>query len=369
MIQNNELYLEIGKVLLLITMIIIGVSILYWYLKRRFPADDTSFPYYFIHFEPKNGLELQTPFWASIFVPVILFLCTGVFAWWGTPPDVSAEGFKTFLLISKLPIALLALAIPLAVLTGRIHGTKQTALQIEKTILQIENTKIQINETKQKNKTDLYLAHNKHFNEHIEVCTRNAPKNLFSSEYKLTINSWLLYKRLYPDSSLRDGFGKINKEHVKDLVQAMSALNNLANEFANLTKNDIQYELTELIPSLLNQICRHLCIHNPEQFILGKLSDSNSSKKSISTTSFVTSSQYFYDIVDYFKILPSMILSFELSEKEIIELHTTTAQEFSELWVLEPEFRESLNLLIKNSLKLDNLAKFKGNSLSFNTHF
>ncbi|ABZ75871.1 hypothetical protein Shal_1303 [Shewanella halifaxensis HAW-EB4] len=151
-------------------MIIIGVSILYWYLKRRFPADDTldtSFPFYFTHFEPKDGLELQTPFWASIFIPIILFICTGIFAWSGSTPDLSAQGFITFLLISQLPIGLLALAIPLAVLTGRIHGTKQTALQIEKANVQIENTEKQILETQQKNKTDLYLAHYKHFSEHL----------------------------------------------------------------------------------------------------------------------------------------------------------------------------------------------------------
>ena len=225
---SNELYLEIGKLFLLIIMIITGVSILYWYLKRSFPADDTldtSFPFYFTHFEPNDGLEVQSPFWASIFIPVILFFCTGIFAWYGTTPNLSAQGFQTFTLISQLPIGLLALAIPFAVLTGRIHGTKQTALQIDKANKQIANTETQIRATEQKNNTDLYLAHYKHFCEHALVTEELLNKRkLFIGHSKISINKRACYKNLYPGSSLTTGIGQLSSDNANNILSELTSI-------------------------------------------------------------------------------------------------------------------------------------------------
>ncbi|MGS0724587.1 hypothetical protein ACVBKF_00245 [Shewanella sp. 0m-11] len=251
--QEYQIYFEVGQLFLLIAMIIIAVSILYRYLKRRFPVDDTldtSFPFYFTHFEPANGLELQTPFWASIFVPVILFLCTGVFAWWGTTPDVSAEGFETFLSTSQLPIGLLALAIPLAVLTGRIHGTKQTALQIEKTKLQIE-------ETQKKNKTDLYLAHYKHFCEHLSEIEKNLNSNELNKflipQAKFTFNKKLTYKTLFPKSSLSYGITEISPFMFKSLDKTIVSIYEESSKIIknqNANKRDFRNFFVEVSSSI-----------------------------------------------------------------------------------------------------------------------
>jgi len=193
---------EFDKLLLLILLIVAGIRFLHWCLKRRFPVEsieNDSYPFYFTHFDPNNGLERQSPFWASIFIPIILFCSTGIFVWIETTPNVSAEGFNTFISISQLPIGLLALAIPLAVLTGRIHGTKQTALQIEK-------TQNQIDETQQKNKTDLYLAHYNFFSNYLAEMS-----NSFSNDKALKAHSVLrfdvnhLYRNLYPNSSMSSG--------------------------------------------------------------------------------------------------------------------------------------------------------------------
>ena len=96
-----------------------------------------------------DGLAKQALFWWSIFTPAMYFMSFGLISWQGYDILISSEGFKKFIEISTLPIALFSLAIPLGVVIARFHSTEQTARQI--TI------------AKHKNNLDAFYAHRKEF--------------------------------------------------------------------------------------------------------------------------------------------------------------------------------------------------------------
>lgn len=85
--------------------------------------------------DPKLGLSRHALFWAAMFVPVGWFLIFGIYAWLGCSGcsiALNAEGFSEFIRISKLPIALLSLALPLTLLVSYLYSTEQTAKQLRK---------------------------------------------------------------------------------------------------------------------------------------------------------------------------------------------------------------------------------------------
>ena len=175
-------------------------------------------------FDAYHGLGSQPLFWVAIVAPIGLFLSTGVWAWDWIGFDISAKGFNHFIDISKLPLGLLALSIPLAVLTARLHGTKQTALQITKANEQIANTKTQIRATEQKNNTDLYLAHYKHFCEHALVAEELLNnRKLFIGNSTISIDKRFCYKCLYPDSSLTTGIGQLSPDKSYILLRELTS--------------------------------------------------------------------------------------------------------------------------------------------------
>lgn len=100
-----------------------------------------------LSFIPEKGLLHQPPLWLALITPIAYFFVFGLFIWQPYHPKLSAEGINTFLDISKLPIALLSLSIPLSILASRFHATHQTAIQIQV--------------TRQKNNVDGFYAHRK----------------------------------------------------------------------------------------------------------------------------------------------------------------------------------------------------------------
>lgn len=85
------------------------------------------------HLDPRRGLASQWPlrFWlTTIFV---YFLAAGYVCWVPYTLSFTAAGFDTFIDISKFPLALLSLTIPVGVFISRLHSTQQTAAQIEAT--------------------------------------------------------------------------------------------------------------------------------------------------------------------------------------------------------------------------------------------
>ena len=92
-----------------------------------------------------KGLSSQGLLWLSIFCPFLYFVILGSVTWQGYEILITSAGITTFFSISKLPLAILSIIIPLSVLVSRFHATKQTAEQIKITRL--------------KNNLDLFNSH------------------------------------------------------------------------------------------------------------------------------------------------------------------------------------------------------------------
>ncbi|GEM_PF-2405478 len=109
----------------------------------------TEFVRYIFTIDTNKGLSSQGLFWMSILVPFVYFFVVGMLGWKDYKLRLDAEGFKTFISISALPIGILSLAVPLSAIVARFHTSKQTARQIEI--------------VSQKNNVDLFHAHRREF--------------------------------------------------------------------------------------------------------------------------------------------------------------------------------------------------------------
>lgn len=83
------------------------------------------------HLDANTGLSDQPLFHMGMFIPVFLFASFGWVAWTGYKVELSAEGLDTFIKLSKLPLALLSLIVPIGAIIASFHSTKQTAVQIQ----------------------------------------------------------------------------------------------------------------------------------------------------------------------------------------------------------------------------------------------
>ncbi|EKS8512293.1 hypothetical protein QC520_003888 [Salmonella enterica subsp. enterica serovar Uganda] len=102
----------------------------------------------------EGNLLRQPLFIASILIPLHTFIIYGLWIWKDYNLDFTAAGFNHFLEISKLPLLLLASAVPLAAIVNNIHRT----IQVEKQII----------ETSRKNFSDSYYTHLKFITESFE---------------------------------------------------------------------------------------------------------------------------------------------------------------------------------------------------------
>ncbi|CDL83893.1 hypothetical protein [Xenorhabdus szentirmaii] len=121
-----------------ITIIFIIISIIivsFVFMIKKYPLNE-------------KRLDKQNLFWFSVTLPIILFFTFGLFVWTGYNIRLDEKGFSTFLEISKLPLAILALSPVFGVIISNIHRTIQTDEQIKKTSF--------------KNNMDAFYAHNKY---------------------------------------------------------------------------------------------------------------------------------------------------------------------------------------------------------------
>ena len=81
--------------------------------------------------DTSKGLIHQGLLWLAIFIPLAMAMTLGGWVWAGYELDISSDGFKKFLEISILPLAVMSLSLPLAGLISKFHSTQQTAKQIE----------------------------------------------------------------------------------------------------------------------------------------------------------------------------------------------------------------------------------------------
>lgn len=81
--------------------------------------------------DTSKGLVHQGLLWLAIFIPLTVAMSLGWWVWSAYELDLSSDGFKKFIEISILPLAVMSLSLPLAGLVSKFHSTQQTAKQIE----------------------------------------------------------------------------------------------------------------------------------------------------------------------------------------------------------------------------------------------
>ena len=165
--------------------ILIVLAIIFWY-KRWYKLNQSS-------------LLSQGMFWVTIWVPLFSFLFFGSYAWQYYDVDLNAKGLDTFIEISKLPLGLLSLSIPLVAIVSSVHRSIQTEAQISSAMTQIDLAK-------KKNSLDEYYVREKNL---VDKCafiekkagtlrTRQKEGNI---DHKVSISSpHKLFKIIYRDA-------------------------------------------------------------------------------------------------------------------------------------------------------------------------
>lgn len=123
------------------------------------------------YLDTSKGLVYQGLLWLAIFTPVMLAMSLGGWVWSGYGVELSSEGFKRFIDISILPLAVMSLSLPLAGLVSRFHSTQQTARQIEVVSF--------------KNNLDAFYTHRKELLAYFEAIPSVNYLGVIDIEYKL----------------------------------------------------------------------------------------------------------------------------------------------------------------------------------------
>lgn len=151
-----------------------------------------------------KGLFKQGALWLSLLIPFGWFLSFGITAWYEYPLSINAEGFKKFLEISTLPLALLAIGLPASVLVSRLHATHQTARQISL--------------SKEKNNVDAFYSHRKEFYSYFD----RLPDVTYLSVLEVTFKVHpALYSILYKGSP-EQGIPKLNTSRLCSLLDMIT---------------------------------------------------------------------------------------------------------------------------------------------------
>lgn len=201
------------------------------------------------HYElDHRSLLVQPLFWISIGVPLATFLFFGSLIWIEKLHSFSltSHGYQRFIEISKLPLLLLAAAVPLASIVNNLHRTIQTEKQI--------------NESEKKNKTDGYYAHAKFQTDYLKSLPETELKaKILYEDGKLSYESKLikityplsLYKKLYPNCNPINGVDyEADKNHTKLILQSWVNINSLLSKLhknRNLIAHDDSIDLTILL--------------------------------------------------------------------------------------------------------------------------
>lgn len=183
----------------------------------------------------------QNPFWIAILVPFFSFLYFGLLAWVGHSPQFDSKGMGNFLEISKLPLLILSLTLPLGALTANIHRTFQTKKQIDL--------------SESKNLSDMYYAHNKSYVENFAKINanreiRNSSNQLLNDFVKDVNNLSVfigrphnLYEKLYPNSSAE--LGPQYKPSDKSLLVIHRLIEKVLDSFSSLDAETLTQKITD----------------------------------------------------------------------------------------------------------------------------
>ncbi|MBR7523766.1 MULTISPECIES: hypothetical protein [Gammaproteobacteria] len=123
-----------------------------------------------VELNASNGLFDQPLFRFVVLVPIFLFISFGLIAWKGYSIDLSAEGLNKFIQISKLPLGLLSLIVPIGAIVASFHTTHQTAAQISI--------------ADQKGKLELFYQHREEFFNYFDRVGERTYHKAFTAKFK-----------------------------------------------------------------------------------------------------------------------------------------------------------------------------------------
>lgn len=191
----------------------------------------------------KSLLE-QPIFWISIGVPLSTCIFLGALIWidkWHSF-SLTSHGYSRFLEISKLPLLVLASAVPFASIVNNLHRTIQTEKQIT--------------ESEKKNKTDGYYAHAKFQTDYLKSLPETELKaNIIQSTGKQAEDSKTfkityplsLYKKLYPNCNPINGAEyDADKNHTALILRSWVKINTIINEFQKKTDEAFHEKLVDM---------------------------------------------------------------------------------------------------------------------------
>lgn len=221
-----------------------------------------------------KGLFKQGALWLSLAIPFGWFLSFGFTAWSGYALQVDAEGFKTFISISTLPLALLAIGLPASVLVSRFHATHQTARQIEL--------------TKQKNNVDAFYAHRKEFYTFFDRVPKTKYLGVLTGKYFMHPR---LHSILFPGLPL-NGTPKICTQTLGEILSDLSLtskyIDNVIQDKHPEYSLSKYFEACELIRGLATKLgIKEINKKFASKSLLARLSNTDGqliTKKSLGTT-------------------------------------------------------------------------------------
>ena len=153
--------------------------------------------------EEDKALHENKLFWVVVLVP--LFFIVWI-SWRLTAelitkglynPHVSSESLASFVNYYAFPIALLTVPLTLAVMINRFHSSKQKA----------KSNRL----VEQNNSANNFFNHYKYFVEHCEALKKRHPESSFN------LSPELLYKILFPSSSVSNFTTELNSNFIKDV--------------------------------------------------------------------------------------------------------------------------------------------------------
>ncbi|MDG9891280.1 hypothetical protein [Pseudomonas juntendi] len=168
--------------LLLIATIIIPALTIFWLVASKL-GEGQSFKMRarsVFELNTEHGLIRQGLLWLAVGIPLSLGLAFGIWSWSGYTVSLTPGGYKKFVEISLLPLAIMSISLPLAGLVSRFHSTQQAARQI---IL-----------SKTKNSLDAYYAHRKAMFEYFKEIDETNYFSMHSFSYKVHP---VLHKRFF----------------------------------------------------------------------------------------------------------------------------------------------------------------------------
>ncbi|EBR8246862.1 hypothetical protein ACLHOE_003385 [Salmonella enterica subsp. enterica serovar Newport] len=208
----------------------------------------------FINIKKKKAFTMKsTPltdqhlFWTSIRVPFLGFIYFGIFSWYEYSFQFNQIGFNKFIEISKLPLGLLSLCIPLVAIVNGIHRTIQTDDQIK--------------QTKYKNISDQFYAHQK---SHIEYFSSILQETIEfvdtpneTTKHIIKVDSpFKLYKKSFPNSSIKNSDFEVNVEFIYNLGEFWGGIEKHIDELSKSNTNNERFRNIHEIEKRINNLCK-----------------------------------------------------------------------------------------------------------------